>query len=113
MAVQGNWRSYIPTPEFPAYTSGHSTFGAAGAGVISALIGTDAVSFAHESPDQVLWPTLQGKSRRWTSLSQAAEENGMSRIYGGVHWMADHEAAMKAGYAIADQAVTKLFQERG
>ena len=31
VAVQSGWRSYIPTPEFPAYTSGHSTFGAAAA----------------------------------------------------------------------------------
>ena len=103
------WMSYIPTPNFPAYTSGHSTFGAAGAEMTRLLIGTDTVSFSHESPDQVLWPSLTGKSRSFTSLSQAEHENGWSRLYGGVHWKADHDAATKAGYAIARQAFANQF----
>ena len=110
---QRNWRSYIPTPEFPAYTSGHSTFGAAGAEITRLALGTDNVSFSHESPDQVLWPQLTGRRRRWTSLSQAADENGLSRLYGGVHWEADHTAAMKAGTAIARQAFEKTFPKKG
>ena len=107
-----HWRSYIPTPEFPAYTSGHSTFGAAGVEMTSLLLGTSQVTFSHESPDQVLWPSLKGKRRTWTDLNQAADENGMSRIYGGVHWMADHNAAMTAGRAIARQAFTDTFPKR-
>ena len=113
MAAQKNWRSYIPTPEFPAYTSGHSTFGAAGAVMIANLIGTDQVSFSHESPDQVLWPQLTGIRRHWTSLSQAADENGLSRLYGGVHWLADHTAAMDSGTAIANHAFANMFNKKG
>ncbi len=106
------WMSYIPTPNFPAYTSGHSTFGAAGTEMTKLLIGTDTVSFSHESPDQVLWPSLTGKRRHFTSLDQAAEENGWSRLYGGVHWRTDHDAAMKAGRAIAQQAFTTMFPRK-
>ncbi len=106
------WRSYIPTPEFPSYTSGHSTFGAAGARMIAHIIGTDQVRFSHQSPDQVLWPRLRGITRHWNSLSQAADENGMSRIYGGVHWMRDHLVAMEAGKAIADHAHARYFRRR-
>lgn len=109
---QRGWRSYIPTPEFPAYTSGHSTFGAAGTELTALLLGTDQVSFSHESPDQVLWPQLRGIRRHWTSLSQAAEENGLSRLYGGVHWERDHVAAMAAGRAIARQAFHNVFPAR-
>lgn len=109
---QQNWRSFIPTPEFPAYTSGHSTFGAAGAEMTALVLGTDNISFSHAPPDQVIWPQLQGVRRSWTSLSQAADENGLSRLYGGVHWMADHTAAMKAGKAIARQAFAKTFPKR-
>ncbi len=108
--VQRGWKSFIPTPNFPAYTSGHSTFGAAGAEMTALLLGTDQVTFSHESPDQVGWPQLVGKVRRWTSLSQAAEENGLSRLYGGVHWESDHTAAMAAGRAIARQAFTTFFR---
>lgn len=106
------WESYIPTPNFPAYTSGHSTFGAAGIEMTKLLIGTDAVTFSHESPDQVLWPTLTGKRRYFTSLEQARWENGMSRIYGGVHWMSDHTAADNAGNLIARQAFNTMFPRR-
>lgn len=109
---QSGWKSYIPTPGFPAYTSGHSTFGAAGAEMAALLYGSDRVSFSHESPDQVLWPQLRGVTRHWTSLSQAAEENGMSRIYGGVHWMSDHKAAMKAGIEIARHAHANFFRPK-
>lgn len=107
-----NWKSYIPTPNFPAYTSGHSTFGATGAEMIKLLMGTNDVSFSHESPDQVLWPSISGRRRHFASLDQAAEENGWSRLYGGVHWRTDHDAAMKAGRSIARQAFSTMFAMR-
>jgi len=109
---QANWRSYVPTPPFPAYISGHSTFGAAGAEMTALLYGSDEVSFSHALLDPVIWPKLKGVRRSWTSLSQAAEENGLSRLYGGVHWNADHVEAMKAGRAIARQAFEKTFPAR-
>ena len=112
VARQSNWRSYIPTPEFPSYTSGHSTFGAAAAQMIALLIGHDDVSFSGRPMDQVLWPQLAGVTRHWNSLSHMAEENGMSRIYGGVHWMPDHAEAMKAGRAIARQAFDSTFRKK-
>lgn len=112
VVAQSDWQSYIPTPEFPAYTSGHSTFGAAGTAMIAHFLGRDEVTFSGRSPDQVLWPELTGVTRRWTSLSQAAEENGLSRLYGGVHWELDHVQAMKAGRAIARQAYQTLFVKR-
>jgi len=109
---QANWESLIPTPNFPAYTSGHSTFGAAGVEMTKLLIGTDAVTFSHESPDQVLWPSLTGKRRHFTSLDQAAHENGWSRLYGGVHWLADHEQADNAGRQIARHAFENMFRKK-
>lgn len=112
VARDTSWQSYIPTPEFPAYTSGHSTFGAAGVELTSLLLGTNEVSFSHESPDQVLWPVLKGKRRYWTNLEQTADENGMSRLYGGVHWKIDHDAAMKAGRSIARNAYQNMFPKK-
>lgn len=112
IAGQRDWRSYIPTPPFPSYTSGHSTFGAAGAEMIALIHGTDAVSFSGKATDTVSWPSLKGVTRRWNSLSHAAEENGLSRIYGGVHWELDHSEAMRAGRAIARQAYRTTFPGR-
>ena len=109
---QPDWRSYIPTPEFPAYPSGHSTFAATGAEMIALIYGRDDVSFSGGSPDLVLWPRLRGVTRSWSSLSQVAEENGLSRLYGGVHWEIDHTVAVKAGREIARQAFRTTFPKR-
>ena len=54
------WRSFIPTPEFPSYTSGHSTFGAVAAEMIALICGRDDIAFSGRSPDQVVWPQLDG-----------------------------------------------------
>lgn len=110
--LDSDWRSFIPTPEFPSYTSGHSTFGAAATRMISLFNNTDRISLTGSAPDQVLWPQLKGVTRHWTSLSQMAEENGLSRLYGGVHWELDHTEAMSAGNAIAQQAFDNLFPVR-
>jgi hypothetical protein len=104
-----SWQSYIPTPEFPAYTSGHSTFGAAAAGVMKHIIGHDNVPMVGITPDEVLWPQLKGVVRRWRGFDHAAEENGMSRLYGGVHWELDHRNGMRSGYEIARHACQTMF----
>lgn len=112
--AQANWKSLIPTPPFPSYTSGHSAFGASGARMIAHVIGRDDVSFSKKAADTVIWPDqLSGVTRHWTSLSSAAEENGMSRVYGGVHWMADNTEALKIGKSIADHVVKTKFRRVG
>ena len=55
------WRSLIFTPDFPAYTSGHSTFSAVSARMIANFLGTDAVSFSLNPPDLVNWPASIGE----------------------------------------------------
>ena len=106
------WRSYIPTPEFPAYTSGHSAFGAAAAEIIALVHGRDDIAFSGQSPDQVLWPQLRGVTRHWSSLTHMAEENGLSRIHGGVHWEKDNTESLKIGRAIARQAFESTFVKK-
>jgi hypothetical protein len=83
------------TPPFPAYTSGHATFGAAAFRMIANFFGRDDIPFALYSEDS-------GTQRRFGSLSQAAEENGVSRIYLGIHWRQDNEAGQEQGRQIAD-----------
>lgn len=109
---QSDWKSFIPTPPFPSYTSGHSTFGATGSEMISLIQGSDKIAISGKSPDLVIWPQLKGINRHWNSLNQIAEENGMSRLYGGVHWSLDHTQAMTAGRDIARQAFTTFFQKK-
>lgn len=108
---QSDWKSLIPTPPFPAYTSGHSAFGASATRMIARIIGRDNIAFSKTAADTVIWPDqLSDVTRHWSSLSAAAEENGMSRIYGGVHWMADNDQALKTGRQIADHVIRTKFR---
>lgn len=96
-----HWNSLIPTPPFPAYVSGHSTFAGAGAEVLKQWFGTDHVSFEVEALDTVNWPKqLRGARRSYRDFTTVADENGMSRIYGGVHWQHDKAEGMKMGRSI-------------
>jgi PAP2 superfamily len=89
------WQPLLPTPPFPAYTSGHSSFSAAAATVIAEFIGTDEVRFESTSEG------LPGVTRRFTSIWSAAEEAGMSRIYGGIHWQFDNTTGLAGGRKVA------------
>jgi hypothetical protein len=107
------WSSLIPTPPFPAYTSGHSTFSGSSARVLANYFGTDDIEFSGESPDPHRWPdVLPGVVRSWSSLSEAAEEGGQSRIYGGIHWQYDNQDGLKAGADIADYVFDNYLEPR-
>ncbi|MBK8230169.1 MAG: phosphatase PAP2 family protein [Candidatus Eisenbacteria bacterium] len=101
---ESNW---VPlntgSPPFPAYVSGHATFGAAHAAVMSRYFGTDDVSFTCSTDDPKLEPGIT--TRSFTSFSQAALENGRSRVYLGVHWQVDADA----GYAVGTQVGNWTF----
>lgn len=97
------WTSLIPTPPFPAYVSGHSTFSAAAAQVLRRYFGTDKTSVTVRALDIVNWPKQLGSSQRsYTDFTTLEDENGMSRIYGGVHWQADNIEGIRMGRKIGD-----------
>ncbi|MBX2848267.1 MAG: vanadium-dependent haloperoxidase [Acidiferrobacterales bacterium] len=104
-----NWQSYIPSPPFPAYISGHSIFGAASCEILALIIGTDQISLSSTSPDQVNWRQLEGVTRSWRSLRAIAEENGVSREYGGVHWEIDNTEGLRLGYQLAKNVYQSNF----
>lgn len=96
--VDAAWTPLIPTPSFGAYSSGHSAFSMAGAKVLADFFGTDNISFTTETESPFL---PSGYTRTYSSFSEAAAEAGMSRIYGGIHWMSDNTAGATLGNAVA------------
>ncbi|HVS02287.1 MAG TPA: vanadium-dependent haloperoxidase [Thermoanaerobaculia bacterium] len=98
------WAPWIVDPPFPAYPSGHSTFSGASSRVLARVLGRDAVPFTVGSDD------LPHATRSFDSLSQAAEENGLSRIFGGVHWAYDNRDGLAAGRALGDYVVLNLLR---
>jgi hypothetical protein len=86
----------MPSPPFPTYTSGHSTFSAAAARTLGLFFGTDDIEF------NVTSDALPGAVRTFKKLSDAQKEAGMSRVWGGIHTMSDNLEAQKMGLKIAD-----------
>ncbi|MFI5527030.1 vanadium-dependent haloperoxidase [Kitasatospora sp. NPDC051853] len=103
-----NWKSYIPTPAFPAYISGHSTWGAAWGEYMKLFTGSDtygqsavvkAGSLKYDTNAPATDVTLT-----WNTFSEASAQDGMSRLYGGVHWRFDMEKGAELGKNLANNA---------
>lgn len=94
------------SPPFPAYVSGHATFGATHAGIMRNYFGTDNVRFTLDTED----PSVPGVRRTFNSFSSAALENGRSRVYLGVHFQWDADHGYISGTQLADYIVANFLQ---
>jgi membrane-associated phospholipid phosphatase len=97
-----NWTPLLSTQSSPAYVSGHSTFGGAADAVLTAFFG-DNLSFTAVADASV---NLQPRNLK--SFTEAAEEAGMSRVYGGAHWPSDNRDGLKAGRNLGKYVVEKF-----
>ena len=109
-----NWMPYqrptFVTPAFPGFVSGHSTFSRAAAEVLSGYTGSPF--FPGGSFEQVFAPGYlkfeQGPSApltlRWATYYDAADESGISRLYGGIHVTVDDFAGRRIGSRVGKGA---------
>lgn len=88
--VDKNWVSFIDTPFFPSYISGHATYSGAAAEVLSYLFPKDAADFHAK-----------------------AEEASNSRLWGGIHWRSDNETGMAVGKKIGQLVVERAKTDGG
>lgn len=98
------WLSSLPTPPVPDYPSTHTVLGAAAATTIARLLGSDFVSFS-----AVSGPPYGGITRSFWSLSQAARENGASRMLAGIHFASAVAAGYTQGEQVGEWAVDHLL----
>jgi membrane-associated phospholipid phosphatase len=104
--------SAFPSPPFPEFVSGHSAFSAAAAEILRLFCRGDRfgaeVAFepgsSHYEPGSTPLKTV---SLRWLTFSAAADEAGMSRRYGGIHFKAGDLAGRAVGRAVAFTAWKK------
>jgi membrane-associated phospholipid phosphatase len=87
------WLPDLDTPPVPDYPSTHTVLGAAAAAVMARYFGTDMVSFSITSG-----APYAGITRKFWSFSEAAQENGASRVLAGIHF----PTAVRAGYMQGD-----------
>jgi hypothetical protein len=106
--------STFPTPPFPEYISGHSTFSAAGAQILKLFTHSDkfgdSVTFASGSSNTE--PGLTPKqpvTLSWATFTDAANEAGISRRYGGIHFELADLVGRATGRLVAKQAWKKAL----
>jgi len=114
-----DWIPYQPatfvTPPFAEYTSGHSAFSAAAAQILKSFTGSDkfgnSVTFApgvsHTEPGAVPAAAL---TLSWNTFSEAADEAGISRRFGGIHFQAGDLEGRALGRRVGRQVWVKALR---
>ncbi len=113
-----NWepfqRASFVTPPFAGYISGHSTFSRAAAEVLTALTGSEFFpggigEFTAEEGEYLVFengPSMD-VTLQWATYRDAANESGLSRIWGGIHPPADDIPGRMVGVMIGLDAYNK------
>ena len=121
----GEWlpyqRSTVVTPPFPEFVSGHSTFSAASAEILARFAGSDAFGASYTRPafTSLIEPAVTPAADvtlSWDTFSAAADEAGMSRRYGGIHFEDGDLGGRAMGRqigALVWEKVQGLFRGRG
>jgi membrane-associated phospholipid phosphatase len=94
--IDASWATLIPTPPFPTYTSGHSTFSGAAAAILTAELGNQ-IPFTDSS--KIAAGFLP---RSFSNFNEYAQEAAISRLYGGIHYSFDNKNGFECGKHVAD-----------
>lgn len=94
--LDDQWEPILQTPPFPEYPSGHSVVSGAASVVLTQIFG-DNFSFDDDTEQPYGLPI-----RTFRSFTAAAEEAAISRMYGGIHYMAAVENGIDQGYKVGE-----------
>ena len=102
----------FPTPPFPDYVSGHSTYSAAAATILKLFSGSDrfgnSVTIPAGSPKIEPGVTpAHAVTMTWSTFTDAANDAGVSRRYGGIHFREADLAGRLLGRVVASKAWSK------
>jgi hypothetical protein len=108
------FRSYLPTPPFPGFVSGHSAFSAAAAEILKRFTGSDnfGQSFTADAGSSIIERGLTPRvpvTLFWSTFTDAADQAGMSRRYGGIHFESDDVAGRALGRLVANEVWNKAM----
>jgi hypothetical protein len=102
------WTSLIPTPPYPGHPGNMACLGAAQARVLERVMGRDDVPF------EVTWTgtTAATVTRSYNGFRQLADEGGISRIWGGIHFTFETQASFGACTRLGDYAADNVLRRR-
>ena len=96
--IDPKWEPILITPPFPEYPSGHSTQSGAAAAVLTAMFGEN-FAFTDRTHERDGFAP-----RSFPSFEAAAQEAGISRLYGGIHFRAAIDRGLEQGRCIGAHA---------
>ncbi len=79
---------FIPTPPFPSYPAGHPTYSGGSAKLLTYFF-----------------------PKAGETLNKLADQVGLSRVYGGIHYPEDSSAGLQLGRAIADDFIARAKKD--
>lgn len=103
--IDPEWNTFVNSPQFPEYTSGHSVASRAASTVLTDLLGT--VAFVDDSHAPRGLP-----ARRFSSFVEAANEAAQSRLYGNIHYPMGIEAGKAQGDEVGALVIERLRTRR-
>ncbi len=104
--IDPDWQPYLQSPPFPEYTCGHSTVSSAAAEALTTMYGDN---FSYTDTSELEFGIA---NRSFTSFRQAAQENNMSRFYGGIHFHPSCIVSNEYGNKVAAYIIDKLKLEK-
>jgi membrane-associated phospholipid phosphatase len=93
---QENWQPLIVTPPHPEYPAAHATVSMSAATILTRILGEN-VAFTDNSYAYRNYP-----ARHYNNFVEAGREAGISRFYGGIHYMPSIEAGFIQGTQVAE-----------
>jgi hypothetical protein len=97
-----SWQPLLATPPYPSHSSNVACLSTSAARTLARVFKTDAVPFT------LTWTGTGGNAndtRTYERFSQLSEEAGLSRVYGGIHFMFELDASNEACTKVADYLV--------
>lgn len=133
---------YFVTPPFAEYTSGHSGFSGASAEVLKRFFGSDEMGLSftvkegeslfepkitagnpgyiagvtdvpNSGPNTIGYVPASDVTLSWNTFTEAANEAGISRLYGGIHFNSGNVEGMNIGRAVGKKVYEKFEQLTG
>ncbi|QHT72031.1 vanadium-dependent haloperoxidase [Rhodocytophaga rosea] len=105
--IDPSWKPLLQTPPFPEYLSGHSTISTTSAVILTHYFGenfqyTDTVEEQYGLD-----------ARTFASFQEAAIEAGLSRFYGGIHFMDAIDQGREQGMKVGKWVLEKVEKKQG
>lgn len=82
--IDNQYNSFIPTPPFPEFPSGHSFQSGTGTEILASIFGDQ---FHIIDSTNINRTDIEGTPRTYSSFSEMGEEISISRYYGGIHFL--------------------------